>query len=628
MTVYPIDITMELPAQALIDIFIIQWHTPLPVQGANWSKIPNDLAREKGHLLDNFRGWLINYFQPNFPQRPLFILTPELSMPTCHIDLFDGIVSGLNRPVVVIAGLEYLQWDEYRGLANALSHPPPLEAWFHGGLTTHIVNAAGIWIRDSNGYIWKYFQPKRNPQDQEQAIPVYPGRHLLLFRSRTQTDGARLNFCVQVCSDFSSSEHVRTFRQEIARICPGLSLDLTFLLQCNRDQEAIQFKQAVQEYFSVPNRKVPTDHGCLLFINNANHGPGKSPDWGRSKLHFPYERWRYLRFAPSTYRINNDGAHNHQAVVLRESGPAIYWLVYKPHYLVPRIPGSGQALPFPETGALYVPIKGDVFTQGVAANCFISIPAVCHWLHEEWLEGKADLESSMTENHIHKEVSTGYLDSYQLGLEEWSRVLDQQDYLARNALDIYFECWKQDCYPHKEAEPQKWDPNASTAVKRMMRTYALLQLGADSFPNGTLKPDPQGVRHVSVDDELRITFMWGGGERFPRNMVTTYLAAREDRGQIDLLSPKCLLIMINPDGNTGKTELLNFVEAGGQKITQGISDVGMGEHLRELGDVVVVKQTERLRLLYDSELSGEIGVAANGIDLKGRLTAIIQGELA
>ena len=35
MTVYPIDITMELPAQALIDIFIIQWHTPLPVQGAN-----------------------------------------------------------------------------------------------------------------------------------------------------------------------------------------------------------------------------------------------------------------------------------------------------------------------------------------------------------------------------------------------------------------------------------------------------------------------------------------------------------------------------------------------------------------------------------------------------------------
>ena len=86
--------------------------------------------------------------------------------------------------------------------------------------------------------------------------------------------------------------------------------------------------------------------------------------------------------------------------------------------------------------------------------------------------------------------------------------------------------------------------------------------------------------------------------------------------------------MINPDGHTGKTELLNSIEAAGQKITQGISDVGMGEHLRELGDVVVVKQTERLRLLYDSELSGQIGVAANGIDFKRRLTAIIQGELA
>ena len=442
MTVYPIDITMELPAQALIDIFIIQWHTPLPVQGANWSKIPNDLGREKGHLLDNFRGWLINYFQPNFPQRPLFILTPELSMPTCHIDLFDGIVSGLNRPVVVIAGLEYLQWDEYCGLANVLSHPPPLEAWFDGGLTTDIVNAAGIWIRDSNGDIWKYFQPKRNPQDHEQAIPVYPGQYTLFFKSRDQTPGSRLNFCVQVCSDFSSNRLVRNFRQDINSECPNIMLDLTFLLQCNRDQEAIQFKQAVQEYFSVPNRLVPTDHGCLLFVNNANHELGKSEHWGRSKLHFPQERWRHLDFAPPTYWINDDRAHGYQSVVLRESGPVIYWLTYKPHYLVSRIRGSGQAVPFTEGRALHVPINVTTFTNGPATNRFVPIPAACHWLHEEWLEGKADLESSMTENRIHGEVSTGYLDSYQLGLEEWSRVLDQQDYLARSTLDIYFECWK------------------------------------------------------------------------------------------------------------------------------------------------------------------------------------------
>jgi hypothetical protein len=581
MAVYPIEVSMELPPEGLIDIFIIQWHTPLPVQGANWAKIANSIAREKFSLLDKFRIWLMNYFEQNVQVRPLFILSPELSMPKSCANLLQDVLSALNRTAIIITGFEYLGWNEYCNLVQTVSQPAPLSAWFDGGLPTHIVNAAGIWIRDSNGDISKYFQPKRNPQDDEQAIPVYPGQYSLLFKSTNQADGSRLNFCVQICSDFSSGHHVRTFRQEIASTCPGLRLDLAFLLQRNQNQDAIQFKQAVQEYFSVPNRLVPTADGCLLFVNNANCVLGKSKDWGRSKLHFPYERWRRLDFAPPTYWITNDGAHDHQSVVLRESGPVIYWLIYKPHYLVSRIPGSGQSLPFPHAGALHVPIKEVSSVNLSGTNCFLSIPPVCHWLHGEWCEGEADLKSSMAENSIRPEVSTDYLDSYQKGLEDWSRVLDQQDYLARNTLDIYFECWKQGCYPFMETEPQKWNPNASTAVKRMMRSYALLRLGIDSSYR-PINPDPQGVRHVSVMDEVSITFMWGGDERSPRNMVSTYLAAREERGRIDLLSPKCLLIMVNPEGRTDKTDLLNSIETDGQKITQGIPDAGMGGHLHEM----------------------------------------------
>jgi len=627
MDIYPIDLNLQLAQDRLIDIFIFQWHTPLLVHEHNWAKIQPQLAENKHTVLNEFRDWLLRYFLVNTPPRPLFIVAPELSMPICCDDLVNQILDEMNRPTVIIAGLEYLQWDEYKDILANLSCMPQPETWLTGGLENNIVNAAGIWIRDANGEVKKYIQPKIHPQDHEQAIPVYQGQNALVFRSVDQTNGPRLNFCVQICSDFSNAEFVKQLRQGLATECEDLGLDLTFLIQCNPDQEAGQFKQAVKAYFDVPNGIAPTEQGCLLFVNKANEKIGKSRKWGQSKLHFPYKKWRPLEFAPPTYWLTNDGPHNHQAVILRESGPGIYWLTYKPHYLVQRPAGSGQSLPFPDAQARFAYIEGTSFGHGTDADLFVPIPAVCHWLQGEWNEGKGELRSHLVENNINHNVSEYYLNLYQSGLNAWSDVIGNYDDLARNAVNTYLTCWKKEAYPAKEAEPNKWHPDVSRAVKQMMRIYALLVAGVQAFPGGSISPNFEGLHHASAANGLYVTLLWGGDEFSPRSMIARYRAERVTRGLCDLLSARCFLILLNPAGYLGRGDLLEAIKKGGYDIVRPSSPDNAGSHLQQEGDIVD-SWKDNLMCLYDNEFLGKIVVAEDKNDLEEKIKDIIGAQIS
>jgi hypothetical protein len=200
------------------------------------------------------------------------------------------------------------------------------------------------------------------------------------------------------------------------------------------------------------------------------------------------------------------------------------------------------------------------------------------------------------------------------------------DDLARNAVNTYLTCWRKEAYPAKEAEPNKWHPDVSKAVNRMMRIYALLLLGTSSLPGGPIYPDVLGVRHASADSELQVTFLWGGGEYSAFTMITTYLAIREERGLDDLLSRKCLLILVNPEGTPDKTSILEAVKKAGRSIVQGTPPNDIAPHLQS-GDVVGIRERERLRCLYDGELAGEVSLAEDRNDLEQRLVRVIEEEL-
>ena len=548
-------------------------------------------------------------------------------MPISCVGLLDQIVNAISRPTVIIAGLEYLQWDEYKDILSNLPCMPQPDTWLTGGHMNNFVNAAGIWIRDANNEVKRYIQPKRHPQDHEQPIQVYSGRCTLFFRSVDETTDPGLNFCVQICSDFVNADFVRQLRQDIAEKCPRFHLDLTFLIQCNPDQDVDQFKQAVQTYYDVPDGIAETEQGCLLFVNNANEKAGKSTRWGQSKLHFPFKRWRPLEIPAPTYRITNYKPHNHQAVILRESGPGIYWLTYKPHYLVRRIAGSGQSVPFQGTPG-FAFIDGTTFGHGTDAELFVPIPAVCHWLHGEWNEGEDELKLRLKENETKQDVTDYYLNSYRSGLDAWSQVIGHHDNWARRAVNTYFTCCKKEFYPAKETEPQKWHHDVSRAVKQMMQIYALLVAGAPAFPGASINPNFDGLHHASASNELHVTFLWGDGEIPPRKMITGYIVERENRGLCDLLSAKCFLILVNPAGCPDRGDLLEAIKKDGYDIVRQSSPDNASPHLQQEGDIVRSRGDKPLMWLYDGELLGEVDLAEDKNNFAERIKQIIGAQLS
>jgi hypothetical protein len=171
----------------------------------------------------------------------------------------------VQRPAVVVAGMEYQQWTDFQRSVLALPDMPDPQSWLQDGLPNHWVNAARIWIRDAHGQIKRFTQPKRHPQADEQAIPLYQGRNVLVFRSSTQTDGRRLNFLTQICSDFTDAAFVRELRRQIAVDCEGLRIDFTVLLhRGDQPRDSHNYHPAVRQPASstVAKRHAAVSNDC------------------------------------------------------------------------------------------------------------------------------------------------------------------------------------------------------------------------------------------------------------------------------------------------------------------------------------------------------------------------------
>lgn len=627
MNVCPVTLNIKLGDDALIDLFMVQWHTPVPERGNAPTQIPAQCVQQKREVLRQFRDWLLTQPAGN-PTRPVFVIIPELSMPSSELSLIEELVQAMQRPIVVIAGMEYQQWTEFQQLVPALPDMPDPQSWLQGGQPHHWVNAARIWIRDEQGQIKRFVQPKRHPQADEQAIPLYQGQNVLVFHSSAQADGQRLSFIVQICSDFTDAHFVRELRQEVASACAGLRIDLTFLLQMNPDQEAGHFKHAVKEYFEPPNLLVHTEDGTLLFVNNANERCGKSVEWGDSRFHFVFQRrWPEHDYPPPTYWMREDGPNNFQAVAFREKGPGIYWVHYKPHYLVSRIPGGPQLVPFSGTHALVAPIDGNRLGAGAPPNLFEAIPAVCHWLFSEWQEGRGDLGGWLKANGTKQAVANHFLDSYAAGLEEWRQAVAGHDHVARPAVNVYFDSWKgveqHPGFPATEKEPLAWCADVNRAVKYFMNTYSLLKLGTAGFPDNNLSAHPEGVSHGISRDHILITLMWGGGQFQPQVITTRYIEARENSGVADLLCETVLLVLLQAAGRIDANQLAEQFEGGAGDVTKGDAVGG----LVEAGEVVTAP-IPRLRWVYAEDLIGRVNQAADPVQLEAGLADVIRKALA
>ena len=443
MQVLPVNIDISLPDDSVVDLFLLQFHSPSPVQGGAPVKLPQDTVTRRHLFLERFQQWLHTNYCADNPTRPYFVIIPELSVSLSHLNVLQEIARTGDQQAVVVAGLEFLNHVEYTSLLEDMPSMPEPASWINDLANENRINSAVVMIHQNNGELLKFIQPKRNPSEGE-ATTHLNCQNALLFRSLTQVTGRRLNFCVQICSDFTDFEKVRELRLQCENAANGLSMDFMFLLQRNRDQFAQQFKRSIETYFAPPNELIDTSRGCLVFVNVASETAGKSEHWGKSMLLFPWNSIKWRTPGAPTYWLYDKPESNFQSVVLREPGSCIYWLRYKPHYLVNRVAGSGQPGPFVNSHAKAIELLDEHFPN---QPNFSQIPPVTHWMLSEWREATSEFMNQL--GQVSVPVKECCESSYEICNGEWEEILRSDDEYSKNILRLFFSAHRDEVITDK-----------------------------------------------------------------------------------------------------------------------------------------------------------------------------------
>lgn len=600
-----IPLDLSLPEDALVDLFLLQCWSPPPVEAGGLGKLPADASARRGELLRELAGWLQGEYCPANPGRPFFVLAPELSVSLGQIDTLDAIAENSDRPTFVIAGLEFQSWDQYTRLLHEMNDMPEKDSWLAGGNAAHIVNTAVIVVRDRAG-VRTFLQPKRNPSDVE-GISHYPCQNVLLFQSRDQSQGVRLNFCVQICADLTNYQRVRDLRRACEDEAAGRPLDFTFVLQRNENQEAPQFKRSIEAYFETLPKMADTSPGCLVFINNANKTPGKTTKWGSSMMLFPFGRWR--THGSPTYWLKNE--HDYQAVVVREPGPTLYWFRYKPHYLVSRTPGSGQSVPFVDNHALGRGIIDDRLT---VAEPFAPFPPVTHWLLSEWEHGKAAFVAQLTEGSVPSDILTDCERAYQASLDRWKNALAPDDMPARHLVTLYFSSFSEKVLSDQTQEPQLWDDDVCKGTTQFLEVYSVLSQALAH----SLQPHPRRTSHAQIADHSDVVLIWGGNQKLAQALVATAREALERNPYSE--RPSKIVILVGSRDNPEPDQLRSLARSSADDVTKP-SDTSEDEVTRaKTGSV------ERTHFICDQRLWALLSASSSRGGLTSSVIALLEIE--
>ena len=616
MNIHPEQTAIHLPEDQLLELVLVQWHTPIPDVG---QKIEGRVKAEKAGVLRSLGHEISGMCGED--GHPVFIVIPELSLPAAHVEFIEELLNGANVPIVVIAGFEFMPWKKYDEVARKFSDTPQIETCSQHQQATTFVNTAGIWIKelcnDGTWVVRRYIQSKLWPSDPEQSR-VHQGQNVIVFKSEDQTSGKRFNFCVQICSDFCSAVNVAQLRSQIESTLPGVPLDVTFLPQMNEDQEASQFRDAVGSYFKPERGQTVTKDGCLVFVNNGSTTPGHRSGFGSSRLYFTYGCWRKLE-AKNDYWIRDDNTH--QAVIVRENGPGIYWFRYRPHCWINRQPGTDQAVPFPRT--CFSPLE----QHRILPHAPLFPEA--HWLEQEWREGKDTFQQTVRENREHLGgklcdiVLSQVMDVYDLGVTQWIEHAKQKYPGIKLALKQYFQCWKEkEGYPEQEHEPFRWHFEVSRGAKQLMESYTLLSIAVSD--GSELMPQFERGLHAHKDRVLGVLFLWGGGVWTPARMI------QECR---DRLAVPCtiygslLMVLLQPSATPSRETLKDILSPGQGRIDRAKPFDTPPDHLREQGSVTSAYADTPLSLVYGGEMVDILCEAGDKADLVAKLRDLVVNVL-
>ncbi|MDP2940517.1 MAG: hypothetical protein Q8O13_10695 [Candidatus Omnitrophota bacterium] len=293
-----------------------------------------------------------------------FTVLPEYSIPGIEgiekVNQFLTDVSWASE-TIVIGGVDGLSKNEYTTICNntiSIVSPDNAPNQIADGKW---INCCITWVKDRNGDVRRWIQPKLSPSWSERRIThseMFCGRSVNLFTIKF-TNNTECKFFSLICFDWIGAingagngvfEVLNKINQLWQASNSKKDINLVFVLQCNDEPNHRNFLENACNYFEDrrTNPFITRDQSILLFMNTAGlDKPGKTSRYGFSSLiasplsPFDNNNCCPLCFSSDTTKLrNSDNLGRCEEALFRENGACFHLFNFRPPSFIPTNPGN------------------------------------------------------------------------------------------------------------------------------------------------------------------------------------------------------------------------------------------------------------------------------------------------
>jgi len=336
-----------------------------------------------------------------------FTLFPEYAIPGLSgVSVIDESISADSWPneSIIIAGVHGLPKPEYKNLCEMLSAHVSKANAPQSVADDKWVNCCVVWVKDSNGIIQKWIQPKIRPAWPELNVScndMFCGKSVYLFRCQYTTSGFPCLFMTLICFDWVAAvagatpcdELLTQLNQQSAST--PIPLHWVFIIQHNPRPNHPSFLNNTYRFLTNSNTYVfvERDKAVVLHANTAvSLLPARTGNGGFSACVFSPSAQMDCKGSrptvctqPKSLRAS-DILERCRDVVFREMGECIHaFSVRVPKFVVPDATDRTFPLPMAHVYATYKTVDPRL------GGC--SIPAAIKWINDS-LDGANKLSTT------------------------------------------------------------------------------------------------------------------------------------------------------------------------------------------------------------------------------------------
>jgi len=460
-----------------------------------------------------------------------FVLFPELSLPYDMIlEIKDKISGSLANNTILIGGIEGIRKEAYDILLRDSDNPE--EACGNLSGTSNYINCGIIFTKEKDGMVKIYLQPKVKASEDEQAIGMLEGKHILLFKTTTY------NFLCLTCFDFIGRDRnspvplIQNIMGKLSSDVPSgycLNLDLVFILQYNKSPTHRCFQESARILLHEGRGQI--EARSLVFVNTAAESFGSSGQYGKSAFYFPRGTWTIPD--KRKYPVNNTVAlertdHGCEQARFREDGPCIHSMVFIPKKA---LGGDSGDIRYP---LVPPPLCHKIMPDGSLEEGR-AVPAL-----EKMVSDNLPLNLAATDNRWNSPDNTSIRDEMkQKYIKARESLLNVRIERMKELTDLLLLCHYSD--NNRIENPDYWEEaNEGEALRELVSTLSILTLISEMVLNLPCKALMGLLR-----DRFYVAVIDGKGIKKPGVLQNSYKECVETNPGLNMDTEKNTLLVLS-----------------------------------------------------------------------------------